>query len=349
MSRARRTWVEAVTRNLRPGHFLWTGQLAARALRLRLGLPGNAPIFATLAVTYRCNYRCSMCDLPLRARKDPDLSTLMHRLGRLKETGALAVGITGGEPLLRPDLLEIIAEARRLRLLVHLNTNGSILTRERMAGLVSSGLHSMNVSLDGVTPSTHDELRGVPGSFHEIEETIREFLSLRGGRSPRLALVMTVSRKNLDQVQSFPELAHRLGADTCGFLPHHDFVAHSDSLTGDETRRLATALQSLEPWVDNSPDYLRGIPLFLSGQPTPTRCSAPKSHLAVDPDGQSYPCVPLMTLSRAGRPLEEAIHQRPAPSPRDREEVCRRCWWNCHRELDLLLQRTSPLETAASG
>jgi molybdenum cofactor biosynthesis enzyme MoaA len=53
-------------------------------------------------VTWRCNYRCTFCDLPDRARGDPPLATLVERLELLKRRGALAVGLTGGGPLLHP-------------------------------------------------------------------------------------------------------------------------------------------------------------------------------------------------------------------------------------------------------
>ncbi len=315
---------------LRRGRVGWVAAAARRTLALELGI-ARGPLFATLAVTWRCNYRCTFCDLPDRARGDPPLATLVERLRLLKRRGALAVGITGGEPLLHPGLFELMDAARELGLLVHLNTNGSRLTAERVAPLLAAGLHSINVSLDGACAATHDALRGVPGSFEQIGATVAALLAARAGGSPRLGLVMAITASNWREVRAFARLAEEWGVDAAGFLPHHDFVAGEASAESHV--------------VDNSDRYLRGVAPFLAGEPTPVECSAPRSHLALDPDGVGYPCVPLMTLRRAGVPAAElevdsrGSRRAPRPSAADREEVCRRCWWNCHRELDLTLRR----------
>ena len=69
----------------------------------------------------------------------------------------------------------------------------------------------------------------------------------------------------------------------------------------------------------------------------PTECSAPRSHVAFDPDGRVYPCVPLMTLERDGLRWEDYRRNGFELGPKTQEEVCSHCWWNCHRELDLSL------------
>jgi MoaA/NifB/PqqE/SkfB family radical SAM enzyme len=346
--RRRRAHTHVVGAALRRGRFGWLMRATTRALRMRLGLPAG-PLFATLAVTWRCNYRCRFCDLPDRARGDPPYKELVERLRDLKRRGALAVGITGGEPLLHARLFDLLAEARRLDLLVHLNSNGSRLAHEKIAPLLDAGLHSLNVSLDGAQAATHDGLRGVPGSFRQIERTIGELLARRRRGSPRIALVMAVTPENAGEVVDFARLAQRWGVDAAGFLPEHAFVpaaappSPSPSVAAWSPEKLSSLAADLEraarevALVDNSPAYLAGFAPFLAGAAMPTRCSAGTSHLAVDPEGRSYPCVPLMTLERSGVPLREVNGRPLLPSPADLEEVCRRCWWNCHRELDLSL------------
>jgi MoaA/NifB/PqqE/SkfB family radical SAM enzyme len=338
--RRRRSHAFAAREALRRGRVGWLLRASARALALRLGRPPAGPLFATLAVTYRCNYRCVFCDLPQRARGDPPLEVLVERLEALALRGVLAVGLTGGEPLLHPRLFEVIAAARRLRLLAHLNTNGSSLARARVEPVLSAGLHSINVSLDGARAETHDTLRGVPGSFEQIRATVRELLARRRGRGPRIGLVMVVGRGNHREVLPFARLARDWGADAAGFLPEHDFVGGTTTLPPGEAEELARDLERALAQVeiaDNSPAYLSGIAPFLAGAPMPASCSAGRSHVAVDPEGRGYPCVPLMTLERGGVPLSQWNGRPHSPSPSDVEEVCRRCWWNCHRELDLSL------------
>jgi len=328
----------ALLRRGRVGRLL---SASSRALRLRLRLPVGGPLFATLAVTWRCNYRCTFCDLPDRARGDPPLQTLIARLELLARRGAVAIGITGGEPLLHPQLFELLEEARRLRLLVHVNTNGSRLTRAQVGPLLAADLHSINVSLDGAQPETHDALRRVAGSFEQIEATVGELLSRRRGATPRIGLVMAVTPGNFREVAPFARLAREWGVDAAGYLPHHEFAQSREPLLPADAQALARDLESAldeESVVDNSPAYLAGIAPFLAGAATATSCSAGASHLAVDPDGRAFPCVPLMTLRRSGVALAELGDRAPRPAPADVEEVCRRCWWNCHRELDLSLR-----------
>lgn len=328
------------------GRLRWLARAARQVLRLRFGQPPRAPLFATLAVTYRCNYRCEMCDLPQRAGRDPDLRTLRQRIDTLAARGALALGITGGEPLLHPDLSAIIEHAHARGMLVHLNTNGSRLTAQRAAALAAAPLHSINISLDGARAGTHDPLRGVPGSFAEIEASVRALLAARRGSQPRVGLVMAVSRENFDEIPEFVARARILGVDTAGFLPHHDFVRHPQPFGPGEMQRLQQLAHRVAASVDNSPAYLQLVPAFLGGAKMPTTCSAPTSHLAVDPEGMSYPCVPFMTLRKGGVSLQEATE--PVAFEVD-EETCQRCWWNCHREQDLSIGLLRPARDASSS
>jgi MoaA/NifB/PqqE/SkfB family radical SAM enzyme len=338
-TRARRSHRAVVATAVAKGEWGWLARAGWRTLKSRLGLPGG-PLFATLAVTYRCNYRCAFCDLPDRARGDPDFKTLVARLEVIARRGALAVGLTGGEPLLHPRLFELIAEARRLGLLVHVNSNGSRVTAAAVDALLGSGIHSLNVSLDGATAATHDRLRRMPGSFAQIENTVRTLLARRRGTTPRIGLVMAITPENAGEVLPFARLAESFGVDAAGWLPHHEFVEARARLAPEAAARLAADLETAQrevAVVDNSRAYLAAIAPFLSGRAMAVECSAPRTHLAIAPDGQRYPCVPLMTLERGGVPLDGDLPP-PLPTARDREEVCRQCWWNCHRELDLSLR-----------
>ncbi len=342
MNRPRRSFSEAVRVRAGNGDWRWLWRAADQTLRLRLGIP-RGPLYATLALTYRCNYRCFHCDLPERPDPVPDARALIHRLQSLAERGILAVGVTGGEPLLHPAIGEVLREGRQLGLMMHVNTNGSRVTRAHVLQLLEEQVHSLNISVDGGNARTHDELRGVPGSFDEIERTVREVLRQRGSRkTPRLGLVMALTQRNLGEVREFVALAKRWEVDGAGFLPHHPFVADQERLSGWEEADLRTALESLVGEVDNSPAYLERIPGFLAGEATPSNCSAPQSHVAIDPSGTRYPCVPLMTLGRAGVPWQDRGPLSTPVGAKDREEVCRRCWWNCHRELDLSLGLLRP-------
>ncbi|MEW6746860.1 MAG: radical SAM protein [Planctomycetota bacterium] len=316
------------------------------ALKLRLGRTPRAPLFVTLAVTYRCNHRCVMCNFPQRAeRRFPSRERLQAVLNEFARRGSTAVGITGGEPTLRPDLELIIRHARSLGLIVHLNSNGSAFTWGRARSLLAAGLASINISLDGACAETHDRLRRTPGSFARIVEGVARLLLARKEVRARTAirLVMALARENAAEIEPFVELGARLRVNGMGFLPVHPLVASAgDPFDAREKAELEQRLSALlrgphAHLIDNSAAYLAGIPPFLAGEETPERCSAPRSHVAIDPGLGAYACVPLMTVGRAR--LDAALSDwNPAAAMRKIDpELCRRCWWNCHREVDIAL------------
>jgi MoaA/NifB/PqqE/SkfB family radical SAM enzyme len=84
---------------------------------------------------------------------------------QLKGLGALQLIITGGEPLLREDIFDLVAHAKDIGLLTRISTNGLLLTRTCVAELKRSGLNQCGVAIDDADPATHDRLRGLPGIF----------------------------------------------------------------------------------------------------------------------------------------------------------------------------------------
>ena len=95
-------------------------------------------------------------------------------LDDLAALGCRKVHFSGGEPTLRPDLPDIMAHARRLKLRVTLTTNGTLLTRELSRQLVKAGLNSVCVSIDSPVRSVHDRMRGMPGALKQTLAGVRE-------------------------------------------------------------------------------------------------------------------------------------------------------------------------------
>ena len=105
----------------------------------------------------------------------------------------------------------------------------------------------------------------------------------------------------------------------------------------------AAALLALrnEPMVDNSKRYLKGMIRYFEGARMPGRCSALHSSILVSSERKLYPCVPSNLRGSGGAPyrpggLMESFHSGILKRCLD-DALCRECWWNCHRELDLAL------------
>ena len=149
-------------------------------------------------VGQRCNLRCVHCYSQSRDRKyDGELTGREGKalIEDLAEFGSPVILFSGGEPLIRPDILEMIEYARRLGLRAVLSTNGTLITKELAARLKALDLSYVGISLDGMR-ETHDRFRGFKGAFD---------LALAGLRNSREAgikvgLRFTISRNNFREI-----------------------------------------------------------------------------------------------------------------------------------------------------
>lgn len=132
-----------------------------------------SPVSAFLAVTAQCPCRCFHCSAAGRADTELTAAEWLDVLWQLLNLGVSIIGFTGGEPLLRGDLPELVRHARRLGLESILFTAGAGVTPAKMAALKKAGLWACCVSLDFDNAADHDRMRGIPGIFAQALETIR--------------------------------------------------------------------------------------------------------------------------------------------------------------------------------
>ncbi|MGQ0612405.1 MAG: radical SAM protein [Planctomycetaceae bacterium] len=338
----RRLYLDLLARRAARGDWL----LPLRAARSVAGvLFGEArPLLGTLITTYRCDLDCAMCDLPSLGdrKREWDAAGLCGILDGMAELGVLGVGVTGGEPLLRADLPQVLRHGTRRGLVMHLNTNGSLVTEEGAREFSSCGLASINVSLDGPDAATHDRLRARPGSFARVLRALARLVAVPR-RSYRVALTCALGEGNAEGVEGLLSLARDVGVDRVGFLPVHDYGptgARSSPAALAATRRLQE-LSRGDPLLDNSSDYLSLFPLAFAGARNPVPCSAARTSVVVDCYGEVFPCVPLNARRRGvGRgDVRRVWRSRAHRAARASLRSCRACFWNCHTEMNLALAR----------
>lgn len=147
----------------------------------------DCPIGATIELTYRCNLRCSFCiadatlDDPKNETFLPEMSweTLERIIEDLSSFGPAPINITGGEPLLKADLvLKIAKKAREFKMEPLLLTNATLIDDQLASELYNAGIREAQVSIDSPYPDVHDQSRGVKGAFQ---------LTLQGIESMRKA------------------------------------------------------------------------------------------------------------------------------------------------------------------
>jgi MoaA/NifB/PqqE/SkfB family radical SAM enzyme len=202
--------------------------------RHRLGIPRDRrlragwsapPTNLSINLTNRCNLKCVMCRGIRLGQEVPENRPWYSRareLGledwtRLLEEAASFrpwLYVTGGEPLMYPHFRDFVGEAKKRRLVVHLQTNGTLLAREA-AFLVEMGVEAVNVSIDG-PPAVHDRIRGLKGGFAKVEAGVQALVEARrrrGRPNPILSFNCTISKGNLEHLEEMVPLAIRLRAD----------------------------------------------------------------------------------------------------------------------------------------
>ena len=138
------------------------------------------PLAMTFAVTYRCQCSCVHCSADKNLRLDrEELSTeeAKRLLDESMDMGICIVAFTGGEPLLRSDIFDLISHVDNRKTMPIMFTNGQFLTDENAEKLADAGLYTIFVSLDSTDPGKHDKMRGAPGLFDRAVKGIEKMKS----------------------------------------------------------------------------------------------------------------------------------------------------------------------------
>jgi heme b synthase len=168
--------------------------------------------------TRRCNLACKHCRAVAEDHPyDNELSTqeAFTLLDQIRETGTPIIILTGGEPLLREDIFDIAAYGHRIGLRMVMAPNGTLLTPDIVEKLKASGIQRISISLDGASPRTHDEFRGLT---HAFDDAIRGIHYARDA-GLEFQINTTITKTNLAEIPKILKLAESLGA-----VAHHIFL-----------------------------------------------------------------------------------------------------------------------------
>ncbi len=168
--------------------------------------------------TRNCNLSCVHCRASASMgphEGELDTPEAFRLLDEIAGVGRPIVILTGGEPLLRPDIFAITEYGNRLGLRMVMAPNGTLITADIARRLADAGIKRLSISLDGASAATHDEFRKVPGAF---EGALRGIEHIKHAGIP-FQINTTVTQINLDQIPKIQQLAVELGA-----VAHHIFL-----------------------------------------------------------------------------------------------------------------------------
>lgn len=250
------------------------------------------------SVTSRCNLKCIMCDIPSSRAEELSTGILFSALEDAAALGAGTAVFSGGEPLLREDIFDLMAFARKLGMNACLTSNGCLIDEITAGRLADSGAGVVNISVEG-DRTVHERLRG-PGTYDKAVRALR-FLRSRGVET---TIASTVSRYNYSSLEHIVDLAKDTGATTLKFQPFSRiFVTPgrncSEFLLGEvEARAAMDIMHSIHALCGhhgisvNPLPYMERIPSYLSkgiGGNAST-CRAIFSSCPVSSSGKVFPC-----------------------------------------------------------
>jgi radical SAM protein with 4Fe4S-binding SPASM domain len=170
------------------------------------------PLVVSWNVTAKCNLKCAHCYINAGEKKNIDeLSTdsaklLIHQIAEVSKPLLI---LSGGEPLLREDIFELIRYGKERGLKMAMGSNGMLIDDVIAQKLKEAGIHTVSISLDSNEPELHDRFRGVAGSWKKAVEAIK---ALR--RNGVIVQVnTTVTQQNYNQIGDIFALAEKLGAE----------------------------------------------------------------------------------------------------------------------------------------
>jgi MoaA/NifB/PqqE/SkfB family radical SAM enzyme len=269
-----------------------------------------------------------MCPFWKRPSQDSSLAQEKAILTQVYNSGACGIAFEGGEPLLRKDLVEILAFSRSLPLHTSLITNGTLL--ESKIDEISPYINGVvYVSLDGLE-KTHDAIRGVAGSFRKAVRGI-------SAAEEKVAVTIntTIMAENIDEIESLVRLAKELGTRISIAVAHEYCNINASSPATDKTSKIAHRLIEMKREgypIINSIGYLK-----VMAKEKNWRCK-PWAMVNIDPNGKVVlPCYVHNDYASSVSIFETSIKNAVSEFDWKKIKNCKKCSLHCYVEPSLVL------------
>jgi MoaA/NifB/PqqE/SkfB family radical SAM enzyme len=246
------------------------------------------PVSAYISVTSKCRYNCWHCSKTRRTGEDMSRGTILAAVKDLQDMGVCIIGFTGGEPMLREDMAEIIGTLDERSVSV-LFTSGDGVTEQKGRELKKSGLFGAAVSLDHYEPAIHDERRGKKGAFETALNAIRIFRD--NGMYTMIQLVATKEMANQQVFQRYLDLAGKLGVHEIRLLepmPTGNLMSCAGKCILSDAER--AELKQLHIRTNNEKDTTKVCAFAHIEHKELYGCGAGFQHLYIDAQGNVCPC-----------------------------------------------------------
>jgi MoaA/NifB/PqqE/SkfB family radical SAM enzyme len=262
------------------------------------------PYSTYFAVTDECPYSCRHCSYGYHQPGHLDTERAKEIIRQINSLGTVTLGFTGGEPLLRDDIVELVESVGEQTASI-MFTTGHRLDGELAKGLEQSGLGCLMIGIESDEPEEHDKIRGVNGSFDEAVRAME--ISLKAGIYTAISTVATREKISGGKLQKLAEWATGYGIHEFRILepiPTGSFHSQiTEKLSPQETRQVSDFHKQWNrknrgPAIASF-SYLESDEMF--------GCGAGYHHLFVDALGNVCPCdlTPLSFGNALDEPLSD--------------------------------------------
>ncbi|MBV8943063.1 MAG: pyrroloquinoline quinone biosynthesis protein PqqE [Solirubrobacterales bacterium] len=259
------------------------------------------PFSLIAELSYQCPLHCPYCSNPVdiggeRYRRELDAEDWIRTFREARGLGILQLALTGGEPMLRRDLVELCAGARDAGLYSSLITAGTLFTRERAEALKAAGLDHVQISIQ--SPDAEDNNR-IAGN-RSFEKKIAAARLVKELDFP-LTINCVLHRKNLDRIQELLDLSRDLGAQRLELANTQYYgwaVVNQEALmpSWEQLGRAEKAVKRFRERVGATVDVLWVLPDFYEELPKPCMGGWGRTAVVVAPNGDVLPCQAASTI-----------------------------------------------------
>jgi PqqA peptide cyclase len=260
------------------------------------GSPNNnahKPRWLLAELTYACPLQCPYCSNPVDYSQYPtELSTEDWKrvLTEARKMGAVQLGLSGGEPLARTDLTEIVRHARGLGYYSNLITSGYGLTEARIIELKEAGLDHIQVSIQASTQELNDHIAGTKSYSHK--QDVARLVKKHGYP---MVLCVVIHRQNIHQMADILEMASELGADYLELAntQYYGWAHKNRDLLLPSREQFETAekiAQDYKETVKGKMKIYYVVPDYYEDRPKACMNGWGTTFLTVAPDGVALPC-----------------------------------------------------------
>ena len=287
---------------------------ASRPVSALPNKPGP-PLWLLLELTYRCPLHCAFCYNPTDyAGTGDELATAdwIRVLREARALGAVQLGLSGGEPLTRSDLEEIVAEAHRLGFYTNLITSGVGLTETRLRNFKAAGLDHIQLSFQDSSRQMNDFL----SSTRTFDLKSKVAALIKRYEYP-MVLNVVLHRLNIDHVEEILEMALKLGAEYVELAntQYYGWAWHNrDQLLPSraQVEKAEQTMQRFRARVGRQMQIYFVVPDYFERRPKPCMNGLGSIFLTVTPDGTALPChaarmLPGLEFPNVRRASIEAI------------------------------------------